>query len=136
MEKWFNKYKTQILYLIFGIATTLINIILYNLCYYQFSLSNVLSNVISWTVSVLVAYTTNKIWVFLNKDFRCYVILKEITAFILCRVLTGALDVLIMYVSVDVLKMVAWQFKIISNIIVIICNFIASKIIFAKKGSE
>lgn len=133
MKKLFCTYKLQILYLIFGIGTTLINITLYNLCYYQFLLSNFLSNMISWLISVLFAYVSNKIWVFENKDFRCSVILKELSSFMLCRVLTGALDILIMFVSVDVFEMAAWLFKILSNIIVIICNFIGSKIIFVKK---
>ena len=133
MKKLFCTYKLQILYLIFGIGTTLINITLYNLCYYQFLLSNFLSNMISWLISVLFAYVSNKIWVFENKDFRCSVILKELSSFMLCRVLTGALDILIMFVSVDVFEMAAWLFKILSNIIVIICNFIASKIIFVKR---
>ena len=133
MKKLFCTYKLQILYLIFGIGTTLINITLYNLCYYQFLFSNFLSNMISWLISVLFAYVSNKIWVFENKEFRYSVILKELSSFMLCRVLTGALDVLIMFVSVDVFEMAAWLFKILSNIIVIICNFIASKIIFAKE---
>lgn len=133
MKKLFCTYKLQILYLIFGIGTTLINITLYNLCYYQFLLSNFLSNMISWLISVLFAYVSNKIWVFENKEFRYSVILKELSSFMLCRVLTGALDVLIMFVSVDVFEMAAWLFKILSNIIVIICNFIASKIIFVKE---
>lgn len=133
MKKLFCTYKLQILYLIFGIGTTLINITLYNLCYYQFLLSNFLSNMISWIISVLFAYVSNKLWVFENKDFRCSVILKELSSFMLCRVLTGALDILIMFVSVDVFEMAAWLFKILSNIIVIICNFIASKIIFVKR---
>ena len=133
MKRLFLKYKEQILYLFFGGATTLINILVYNLCYYLLDWSNTLSNAIAWISSVLFAYITNKIFVFESKEHTVPHLLKELSSFALCRVLTGALDILIMYISVDVLHLVAWQFKIISNVIVIICNYIASKKIFKKE---
>ncbi len=80
------------------------------------------------------AYIANKIWVFENREYKFFTVFKEIMSFVLCRVLSGALEVLIMYISVDVLNLIAWQFKIISTIIVIICNYVASKIIFSMKG--
>lgn len=136
MKELFVKYKTQILYLLFGGITTLISIAVFGFCYYQLSVNNIASNVISWIASVLFAYITNKIWVFENREYKFSTVFKEITSFVLCRVLSGALEVLIMYISVDALNLIAWQVKIISTIIVIICNYVASKIIFAMKGAD
>ena len=71
-----------------------------------------------------------------NREYKFFTVFKEITSFVLCRILSGALEVLIMYVSVDMLNLIAWQFKIISTIIVIICNYVASKLIFSMKGVD
>lgn len=128
-----KKYKDIILYCFFGALTTLVNIVLYNVCFYLLSTGNLWANIISWIASVLFAYITNKLWVFSSKSFKLNVIVKEMLSFFGCRVFTGLLDILIMYIAVDRLHLTAWLFKILSNIIVIILNYVASKCIIFKK---
>ena len=133
MKRLLIKCKTEILYLIFGFATTLVSLGVFSICYYMLSVSNVASNIISWGVSVLFAYVVNKVWVFENREYGVEVLFKEFTYFVFCRIFSGALEVFIMYISVDVLNLVAWFFKIIATAIVITCNYLASNIIFRKK---
>ncbi len=136
IKKLLKKYKFIILYGIFGVLTTIINIVTYALCYDMFNISNVVSNIIAWILSVLFAFITNKIWVFESKCFDFKIFIKELWNFIVCRLATGALDLGIMYVGVDLLKGPALILKIASNIIVIILNYVMSKLFVFKKGSN
>ena len=129
------RYKKQMLYLVFGVETTMINILIYCFCYYKLICNNIISSIISWGVSVLFAYVTNKIYVFDSKCDRVYLILKELFLFAMCRVLTGVLDLVMMYIFVDIFNGVAWQVKVISNIFVIVCNYIAGKyVVFIRRN--
>ena len=127
------KYKFIILYGIFGVLTTVINIGVYGVLYSGLGVSNVISNVIAWIISVLFAFITNKLWVFESKSFNFKLFVKELGSFTVCRVATGVLDLVIMFVGVDLLKGPAIILKIASNIIVIILNYVMSKIFVFKK---
>lgn len=132
----FKKYKEIILYLIFGGLTTLVNIICYFLMYEVFGISNMASTVVSLIVSILFAFVTNKVYVFESKTATKKAALKEAFSFFFFRLLTGVLDVLIMYIAVDKMAMSGTLWKIISNILVIILNYVASKLVVFKKGKK
>ena len=127
------KYKSLISYGIFGVLTTVINIASYALCYNKLGISNVVSNIIAWVLAVLFAFVTNKLWVFDSKSTELKVVLYEIATFFGCRLATGLLDLAIMYVSVDLMHANSTIMKCISNVIVIIVNYIASKLVIFKK---
>lgn len=129
-----KKYKTPLLYLIFGGLTTLVNIFTYALCYEVLEIQNVPAATIAWFISVLFAFITNKIWVFESKAFTLSVLLKECFLFLVCRILSGLLDVAIMYVTVDLMGWNAILWKIIANVIVVILNYAASKILIFRKN--
>ena len=129
-----KKYKFIILYGIFGVLTTVINIGVYGLLYSVLGVSNVLSNVVAWIVSVLFAFITNKLWVFESKSFDFNLLIKELGSFTDCRLATGVLDLGIMFVGVDLLKGPAIILKVTSNIIVMILNYVMSKIFVFKKN--
>ena len=133
IKELIKKYKFIILYGIFGVLTTVINIGVYGVLYSGLGVSNVISNVIAWVISVLFAFITNKLWVFESKSFNFKLFVKELGSFTVCRVATGVLDLGIMFVGVDLLKGPAIILKIASNIIVIILNYVMSKIFVFKK---
>lgn len=136
MKIWekIKKYRAFLLYAVFGVFTFVVNIEVYGLCYNVLKMSNIISTIIAWFVAVVLAYATNKVWVFDSKSFAPKVLLYELATFFSCRILTGILDVAIMYVAVDIMAWNGKLFKLISNVLVIILNFIASKlIIFIKK---
>ena len=136
MINLFNKYREVIAYLFFGGCTTLINIISFWICVRLFSISATISTIIAWFLSVLAAYLTNRTWVFNSKASGIKEITSEITKFFSCRILTGLLDLVIIYVFVERLGFYDMLIKIISNVIVVIANFVASKLIIFKSGDK
>ena len=136
MRRIIQKYKSIIAYLFFGVLTTLINWGSYFLFYNIAKTPNVPSTIIAWILAVAFAFITNKIWVFDSKSFDGKTILHEIWTFITARLITGILDVVIMYFAVDVFVMNSTVWKLISNIIVIVLNYIFSRLIIFKKGNS
>ena len=128
-----KKYQSFIFYGIFGVFTTVVNIVTYNLCYYHAGMSNTLSNVIAWVLAVTFAYLTNKVWVFDSKSWAWDVLKREVPAFVSCRLATGVMDLVIMYICVDVMGWHANLMKLMSNVLVIILNYVFSKLIIFKK---
>lgn len=131
--KLLKKYKSFIAYAVFGVFTTVVNIVTYDLCYYKAGMSNTLSNILAWILAVTFAYLTNKVWVFGSNSWMWATLRKEVAAFISCRLATGIMDLIIMYVCVDVIGWHAMMMKIISNILVIILNYVFSKLVIFKK---
>ena len=130
------KYKSQLLYLFFGGCTTLVNVAVYGLCAHAANLSTTLSIAIAWAASVLFAYLTNRTWVFESQARTAGGILREMGSFFLGRVATGVLDWAIMYVCVDRLGLPDMPVKLLSNVVVIVLNYVLSKLfVFAKKES-
>ena len=128
-----KKYKSFIAYAVFGVFTTIVNIVTYNVCYYNWKLSNTLSNIIAWVLAVTFAYLTNKVWVFDSKSWAWKVLRKEVPAFISCRLATGVMDLIIMFVCVDFFGWHALLMKLLSNVLVIILNYVFSKLVIFKK---
>ena len=133
LKKLFKKHKSFFMYGIFGVLTTVVNFMVYNLCYYKAGINNTVSNVLAWILAVAFAYITNKIWVFESKSWKMSVLRHELTAFVSCRLATGIMDLVIMYVCVDMLGWHAMLMKLASNVLVIILNYIFSKLIIFKK---
>lgn len=128
-----KKYEDIVLYGFFGVCTTIINLISYFFFYNILKFSNVASTCIAWTIAVAFAYITNKIFVFKSKSFNFDILVKEILSFFGCRFLTGILDVVIMFFSVDVYCQNSTLWKVISNILVIVLNFLLGKLVVFKK---
>ena len=120
-------------YLVFGALTTIVNIFIFIIFSKAFNLSTTVSNIIAWIIAVLFAYITNKIWVFKAKKNSFKELFIEIVYFFLARIFTLVLETLILVISIDKLHMNSIIMKIMSNIIVIIINFILSKILVFKK---
>lgn len=135
MIKLTKKYKAQILYLAFGVLTTIINIGIYYVCYQIACMGNIESTVLAWIVTVIVAYATNKVWVFGSKSFKIGVIVYELFMFFSCRIFTELIEILIMYLAINIMNWNGVIWKTITNIVVIIINYVFSKmLIFVKKG--
>ena len=134
--KLFKQYKSIILYGFFGGCTTLVNIVAYAFSTRICHIGTVGSTIFAWVMAVIFAYVTNRRFVFESKVTQIKGIIREIIAFFSCRLLTGALDLLMMYVFVDMVGINDMLMKIINNIIVIILNYIASKLIIFSNGGK
>lgn len=133
----YKKYKEVINYLIFGVLTTILNLfVYYGLTFTILDPKNGLhlqiANVISWIVAVIFAYITNRKFVFKSQSKN---ILKEVTSFFGARVVTLIMDMIIMFLGVTILKGNDKIFKIISQVVVIVSNYLFSKIFVFKKRS-
>ena len=117
--------KEVISYLIFGILTTLVNIVVYTICDDVLQIQYLISNAIAWILSVLFAYFTNRKYVFESHNSS---IINELVKFIGARVSTGIMDMLLMWLFVDVLSVQSMISKIIVNVGVVILNYIFSKL--------
>ena len=127
------KYKRFIYYVVFGVLTTLINIGVYALAYKTMQLDNVPSNIIAWIVAILFAFVVDKLYVFEARNMELKNVLYELVKFIGARLTTGAFDLVIMFVGVDVLRGPAIIIKVAANIMVIILNYVLSKLVVFKK---
>lgn len=127
----YKKYEEIINYLIVGGLTTLVSIVVYALCTKCFHINYMISNVISWIISVLFAYITNRIFVFKSKSRD---ILLEIYQFFKYRIFSFLIDVLFMYILVELINVDDMISKIIVQVIVIVLNYVFSKLFVFKKS--
>lgn len=129
---WYNKYREVLMYLIFGFLTTLVNIGSFYVLD-KLGLNLFINNLISWTISVIFAFVTNKSIVFQSNSKKVDA-LKEFISFMSARIFSLFVDMILIYLMVDVLSISKMISKIISNIVVIVINYVFSKIfIFRKK---
>lgn len=136
IRKLFEKYRGLILYAVFGVLTTIVNMAVYYVCFNVAGIANVVSTILAWLIAVSFAFVTNKLWVFDSKSFDRKTLIHELWTFFACRFATGILDVVIMYIAVDVMAMNSTLWKLLSNILVIICNYVFSKFIIFKKNKD
>lgn len=120
-------------YLIFGALSTVINFFIFEICIKGLNFSATLSNIIAWIITVIFAYLTNKLYVFNSKTSGLKELGKEIIAFFNARIATLVLETLFIWIVIDKLGFNDILMKIVSNIIVIILNYVFSKIFIFKK---
>lgn len=130
IKNLFIKYKEIILYLVFGVLTTVVNIVSFYFCFNLLKINWEISNIIAWISSVLFAYITNKLYVFSKSGKN---IIQEILSFFGVRLLSFVMDMLMMYLLIDVFQIDNLISKIIVNVFVIIINYIFSKFLVFNK---
>lgn len=128
-----RKYKGPLAYLIFGVITTAVNLIAYYLLYETVGLANTPSVVIAWILAVAAAFLTNKPFVFESHDWSIPVLLPEIGGFLSCRIGTGLMELVFMHITVDIMQLDGMLMKLLINILVIILNYVGSKLLVFRK---
>ena len=129
----YKKYKEIINYLIVGVLTTLVSIIIYFIFTKIFHVNYMISNAISWVGAVLFAYITNKKYVFVSKSETKKQIIIEMYQFFKYRILSFVIELLLMYAFVELIKIDDMIAKVIVQAIVIILNYVFSKLFVFKK---
>ncbi len=132
----FQKYREIILYVIFGILTTVVSLAVYYFLVYtilnpEHGIELQAANILSWVAGVTFAYFTNRSMVFQSKNKNK---LKEATNFVLARFITLGMDMAIMFIGVTLLHGNDKILKLISQIIVIVSNYVFSKVFVFQKG--
>jgi len=128
-----RKYREIILYIFFGGLTTIVSFVTYYIGTKQIGMHYLAATFFSWLLSVLFAYVTNRIWVFKSKRRSFMGIAKELSMFIAGRLMSGVIEVLLMFVLVDIASVMDLAAKIVCNIIIVILNYIFSKLIIFKQ---
>lgn len=136
MKALFLKYKEMILYVFFGGLTTLVNWGLYWVLVNWFGVHFLVSTVIAQIASILFAYVTNRIWVFESKVHGFRGIAMEMLRFFGCRGVSILLDLGCMKVGVDILHIDDTWMKLLSNVVVVIVNYVFSKVFIFRKPQE
>ena len=128
-----QKYYDVLAYLFFGVLTTAVNYLVYLPCYNMLQLSASVSNVIAWVFAVVFAYLTNKPFVFKSHDWYAKVVWPELTKFVGCRIGSGLLETAIIFVTVDLLQWNGNVMKLVTSVLVVILNYVASKLLVFRK---
>lgn len=132
IKELYFKYKEQILYLFFGGVTFLVSSVLIIVLDKQ-GIIGIKARIISDGIAIIVAYITNKIWVFESKTDTFKAFIKELLSFLSARVFTTLLSVLSAYIFVDKLNFNNLIVQFTTTFIIIILNYIFSKLFIFKK---
>lgn len=131
MVHLFNKYKRIIAYLFWGVVTTAVNILSFQILHINMGINYAVANVIAWVLAILVAFFSNKVWVFGSHYTTVRNFISEFLKFCFYRLLTLVLDMLIMFVGISLMKIHGTVnlliLKLIDNIIITVANYIFSK---------
>ena len=159
MKELIKKYREIIVYLIFGVITTAVSMGVYFAILLlaehvggispsssEFNGIRLIAQILQWVAGVLVAFFTNKKWVFNASDTTSKETARELGIFALGRVGTFGLDTVLTFGTVFVLDnmgYVPFKFiltftsdlwsKIVASVVVIISNYVISKFLVFKK---
>lgn len=127
--------KELISYGVFGVATTVVNWLVYSFFVKVFSVNLNIANMIAWLIAVLFAFVVNKLFVFQSKSWRKDIAYKEFTLFIGARIFSGIFEILglpfLLWLGIQqsLLGIEGLVAKIIVSVLVIVLNYIFSKFI-------
>lgn len=121
-----SKAREVFLYVVFGVLTTLINIITYTF-FVKLNMDYKIATTIAFVVSIIFAFFTNRKYVFIRKDEKQSQIFNEFIKFVTGRLLTYFLDLIGLIMLIQFLHFDEIISKCIISIIVIICNYVISK---------
>lgn len=132
----YDKYRDIISYIFFGVVTTVVNAIAYYVCHRLLHIPNLPSTFIAWFIAVLTAFFTNKIFVFRSHDWSPKVAWSECLKFFSCRLGSEVVELVLMWWTVDMLHWNDMAMKLIVNFIVIVLNYVASKVLVFRKSEN
>ena len=128
-----KRYEDILSYLFFGVLTTAVNWLIYFPCFNWLRLPAAGSNAIAWVGSVIFAYLTNKPFVFKSHDWSAGTVVPEVAEVVGSRLLSGALETGLIFVTVELLAWNGNLMKILVSVLVVVMNFAASKLLVFRK---
>lgn len=124
-------------YLVFGVLATIVSFVSYYIFARIILIDEIVSNVLSWLCAVIFAYITNKIFVFESETKTAKEFIKEMISFFLARIVSGiTCDVGTFALMVKVLHINDIISKIVTQVMVVIVNYLFSKFIVFKEKSK
>lgn len=123
------KYWDILIYLVFGVLTTVVNYAVYLPVYNFCGISAAVSNMIAWVVAVIFAFLTNKPFVFHSHDWSVKTVVPELIKFVSCRLASGVMETVILFLAVDLMAWNGNVWKLVTQVLVIIINYVGSKLL-------
>jgi len=132
----YEKKKELIYYLFFGVLTTVVGIGTFSFFVYAFQLNEHIANTLSWIAAVTFAFFTNRIWVFSAPTDSKSAFFRQLLSFYGGRLFSFGVEEIIIFIFITRLEYNELLIKILGNIVVLILNYIVSKLfVFKKKTS-
>lgn len=132
----YKKHKEMLLYLFFGGLSFCVSIATYVMFSVLFVIDELISNVLSWIITVAFAFFTNRIWVFEAPTDSLNSFIRQIGKFYAGRIITLAIEEVILLIFIMILCLESIPVKIGAQMIVIVLNYIVSKLLIFKKISK
>lgn len=132
MKEFLSRHRGVIVYLVLGVLTTAVNYLVYLPLYNLAGFSATVSNCIAWVAAVAFAFLTNKPFAFESHDWSAKTVLPELTKFVGCRLGSGLLETAIIFVFVDLLAFNGNLVKLVTSVLVVVLNYVASKLLVFK----
>ena len=123
----------MIAYLFAGVATTVVNYVAYFLATRVAGLGVMGGTWVAWVIAVAFGYVVNKAFVFHTHCANALALLREAVGFFAMRLVSLGMETLLMYLTVTVLGLNDLVMKLIVNIVVIILNYVFSKLVIFRK---
>ena len=133
IQKYWRKYRELVLYGIFGVLTTLVNWGLYWLLADALHMHYMAATFFAQVLAILFAYFTNRRWVFESKEHGARAVAMEMVRFFAARGVSLVMDMLFMFVGVDLLHVDDKLVKVVSSVAVVIANYVFSKLFVFRK---
>ena len=134
LKKLFKQYvnKETISYLIFGVLTTAVDFIIFQLILLT-GLHYLIAQGVAWAGAVAFAFVTNKLFVFGSKDTSLPVVMRELITFVGGRVISGVISTLMLAGLVELLFLPELPAKLLTQVFVVIANYVISKLFIFRK---
>lgn len=134
LKKYYEKYKEIILYIVFGVLTTIVSLGSFYIFATVLKIDVLVANIMSWICAVLFAYFTNSKWVFAKDTEKknIKVRLREMALFFSGRLATLGIEEVILLVFVTLLHYNEMIVKTAAQVIVLISNYVISKLVVFK----
>jgi len=130
----YRKYQEAIDYLFWGGVAFVLSMVLFYIFANMMMIEEQIANVITWIICVIFTYLTNRTFVFKSKTTGMKAITKEFTEFTTARLATLVLENIVLFICIDLLLWHNMIAKLIGQFLVIVSNYILSKVwIFKKK---
>jgi len=126
----YRQHMELVNYLIFGVLTTVVNWIVFQFFNELLSVNWTIANVIAWVAAVLFAYVTNRKYVFPSSGKHIF---REFALFVQFRLVSLVLEMVFLFVLIELIKLEPFLSKVITAVIVVGSNYVFSKLIVFRK---
>ena len=128
-----KKQNELVSYIIFGLATTVVSMVVYGVCNSVFEMHYLVSNIVSWIIAVAFAYITNKMFVFKTRGMGVAQLKREVSLFVSARLASLLIEEIGLFLLVGLLEWGEIGGKLVMQAVVIVLNYFFSKLVIFKK---